>query len=317
MYCIAIDLGGTFIKIGLIKDSSILESKFISANNKCFVDNLNSIEFVISSLLKKWNVTNNSILGVGLAFPGMVDPYEKNVVSTNDKYNDAIDFDFSTWVYDNWRTSFIIDNDARLALVGEWQFGAGKYSSNMVMMTIGTGIGTGVVLDGRLIEGRHYHAGSLGGHMIVDYNGRRCTCGNNGCVEAMASSFFLSSIINSNTKISYEFRQKSSELDFKNLFTLMRQGCSDAAVICNECMDVWAAAIINYIYAYDPELIVLGGGVMCSSDIIIPYIKNKIENLVWTCGEKVKIVPSKLSDNAALLGIYYILNSTRNDETLF
>ena len=145
---------------------------------------------IINRLLSKWKVSREELAGMGLAFPGMVNPKEKRVTSTNDKYDDACDIDLPSWVDRNWGTSFIIDNDARLALAGEWYMGAGKNSRNMVMMTIGTGIGTGVVLDGRIIKGTHYQAGSLGGHIVVDYRGRRCTCGNIGCVEAMASSFF-------------------------------------------------------------------------------------------------------------------------------
>ena len=190
MYCIAIDLGGTIIKIGLVKGAEILEFNSFPAKAGSLADNLPVMKTVIDRLLGKWRVSKEELSGIGLAFPGMVNPKEKRVTSTNDKYDDACDIDLASWVYRNWETLFIIDNDARLALAGEWCFGAGRNSRNMVMMTIGTGIGTGVVLDGRIIKGTHYQAGSLGGHIVVDYRGRRCTCGNIGCVEAMAFSIF-------------------------------------------------------------------------------------------------------------------------------
>lgn len=88
-----------------------------------------------------------------------------------------------------WGVPFVLENDARLAVIGEWLYGAAKGTGNVVMMTLGTGIGTGVILDSKPLVGHHHQAGSLGGHMVVDYRGRRCSCGNIGCVEAMASSF--------------------------------------------------------------------------------------------------------------------------------
>lgn len=312
MYCIAIDLGGTIIKIGLVGGEEILEFCSIPAKAGSLAGNLLAMEAVINRLLSKWKIPKEELAGVGLAFPGMVNPKEKRVTSTNDKYDDACNIDLSQWVQSNWEVPFIIDNDARLALAGEWRMGAGKNCRNMVMMTIGTGIGTGVVLDGRIIKGTHYQAGSLGGHLIVDYRGRRCTCGNIGCVEAMASSFFLPEIIRTHPKISNEYKARVASCDFRTLFGLMRQGETEATLLCKECMDVWAAAIINYIHAYDPEMIVIGGGIMRSADIIVPYLKERIDRLVWAPENEVLIKPSLLGDNAALLGIASTLTSLKN-----
>ncbi len=314
MYCIAIDLGGTIIKIGLVKHEKILEFNSLRTKQGGLIHNLFSMETIINRLLSKWRVSKEELAGVGLAFPGMVNPEEKRVTSTNDKYDDACDIDLSAWVYRNWKVPFIINNDARLALVGEWRFGAGQDKRNMVMMTIGTGIGTGVILDGRVINGNHYQAGSLGGHIIVDYRGRRCSCGNIGCVEAMASSYFLPEIIRNHTKISDSYKAKAEGYDFKTLFDLMRQGETEATLLCKECMDVWAAAIINYIHAYDPEIVIIGGGIMKSADIIIPYLKERVNRLAWAPKHEVEIKSSFLGDNAALLGISYSLSKIEKEK---
>ena len=125
MYCIAIDLGGTIIKIGLVKGAEILEFNSFPAKAGSLADNLPVMKTVIDRLLGKWRVSKEELSGIGLAFPGMVNPKEKRVTSTNDKYDDACDIDLASWVYRNWETLFIIDNDARLALAGEWCFGAG------------------------------------------------------------------------------------------------------------------------------------------------------------------------------------------------
>lgn len=315
MYCIAIDLGGTIIKIGLIRDDEILEFSCFPAKAGKLAENLPCMESTIDLLLDKWKVPDEELGGIGLAFPGMVNPEEKRVTSTNEKYDDACEIDLAEWAYTHWKAPFIIGNDARLAVVGEWRFGSGKGARNMVMMTLGTGIGTGVILDGKLIKGSHFQAGSLGGHMIVNYQGRRCTCGNIGCVEAMASSFFLPEIIRSHPRISDEYKLKAASYDFKALFGLMRQGDAEATLLCTECMDVWAAAIVNYIHAYDPEVIVIGGGIMKSGDVIVPYIRNRIDHLVWCPqSKKVEIKQSGLGDNAALLGISYTLSTIKKEK---
>ena len=155
--------------------------------------------------------------------------------------------------------------------------------------------------------------------MVVDYRGSRCSCGNLGCVEAMASSFFLPDIIRSNERVSPDFKIAASDMDFKQLFGLMRQGDENAIIICEECMNVWAAAIVSYIHAYDPEVVVLGGGIMRSADIILPYINKWVEDRAWTPIDRVHIVLSELGDNAALLGLNYYLTSVkrRRNEKVF
>lgn len=315
MCCIAIDLGGTVIKIGLVDGDKLLDFRSLSSVGGGLSPNLSPIGEQIDNLLEKWNLSANDLSGIGLAFPGMVDPEKKRVTSTNDKYDDACGMDLNRWVGERWGVPFILGNDARLAVSGEWRFGAGRNTRNMVMMTLGTGIGTGVILDGRLIKGQHFQAGSLGGHIVVSYRGRRCTCGNVGCVEAMASSFFLPEIIRSCPGVGNAFKANAGEYDFKALFALMRRGDPEATVICRECMDVWAAAIVNYIHAYDPEVIVIGGGIMKSADLIIPYLRERIDDLVWSPeSKKVAIQPSELGDHAALLGISSTLSTLKKEE---
>lgn len=107
-----------------------------------------------------------------------------------------------------------------MAVLGEWKYGAGRGYNNVVMMTIGTGIGTGVIIDGKVLYGEHFQAGSLGGHFVVDYKSRRCSCGNNGCVEALSSSYFLPEIIWEDATLSENFRIRADKYDFKEIFTL-------------------------------------------------------------------------------------------------
>lgn len=312
MYSLGIDLGGTIVKIGLVHSGKIVGFTALDANSKKGLEaNLPLIEEAINNLLCKENIDVAQLSKIGLAFPGIVDPITKTVISTNEKYDDALKLDLNAWVKSRWNVPFYIDNDARLAVMGEWKYGAAKGHNNVVMMTIGTGIGTGVVIDGTILYGEHFQAGSLGGHFIVDYKSRRCTCGNIGCVEALSSSSFLPTIIRESESLSADFKAHADNYDFKRLFALANEGVKDAITICNECMDVWSAGIINYIHAYDPEVIVLGGGIMKSHDVIIPYLKRRVDSLAWCPSGKVDIVVSELGDNAAILGVESLVNQKK------
>ena len=141
--------------------------------------------------------------------------------------------------------------------------------------------------------------------MIVDYRGRRCTCGNVGCTEAHSASFFLPQIIGENTSLSDEFRMDESNFTYKVLFDKYRQSDRDAQVVLCECMDVWAGAIVNYIHAYDPDVVVIGGGIMKSADVILPYLQEKVDALAWCPAGKVRLMASQLGDDAALLSVEY------------
>jgi glucokinase len=305
MYNIGIDLGGTVIKTGLVQAGQLAGFKSFPAVTRAMRQNLQLIEDAVDSLLGENDIPPAQLSGIGLAFPGIVNPVKGSVVSTNQKYSDAKELDFPAWAKRRWGVPFCMDNDARAAVLGEWRYGAGRGYDNVVMVTIGTGIGTGVVLDGQPLYGKHFQAGSLGGHFVIDYNGRRCSCGNVGCIEALASSSFLTEIIRSDETLSAECRGQADTYDFSRLFALWRDGDADAIAICNHCMDVWAAGIVSYIHAYDPEVVILGGGVMQSGDIIIPRLQERVDDLAWQPSGKVRLVPSELGDKAAILGMGY------------
>ena len=240
MYTIAIDLGGTVVKIGLLSDGEIVDCVRLPSRLALGLAlNLPKIKEAIDRLLAAWRIDVAALRCIGLAFPGLVDPIHNRVISTNEKYDDACSISLDKWAWENWEVPFCMDNDARLAVAGEWWQGAARGKNNVVMMTIGTGIGTGVVIDGRLLYGQHFQAGSLGGHFVLDYKGRRCSCGNKGCVEALSSSFFLPTIIREHALLSESFKRDADIYDFKRIFRLAQEGNTDALLIRNECMDIW------------------------------------------------------------------------------
>lgn len=307
MRIVGIDLGGTVIKAGLLDDGHMADTFRMPADSaEGLAPKLGPLADSVDAMLKRNGIDPSMLDGVAVAFPGIADIKRKKAAAVNAKYPDAPSLNLADWASLHWpNASFVIDNDARMALAGEWTSGAAKGRGNVVMMTIGTGIGTGVVVDGHLIYGRNFCAGSLGGHFVLDYKGRRCTCGNIGCVEALASSFFLPEIISSCEGVSSAFKEDPVNRNFKELFRKYREKDPDAEAVVKECLDVWSAAIVTYIHAYDPETVVMGGGVMKSADVILPYVTSKVNELAWSPGAPVEIVAAALGDDAALVGASY------------
>lgn len=199
MYTLAIDLGGTIIKAGLLNGKQLIASCTEQATSKNGLkNNLPVIDSMIFGLLKENNLSVAEVLGIVFSFPGLVDSLRNRVISTNKKYDDAPVIDLPRWAKETWNLPFYLENDARMALLGEWKYGAGKGFDNIVMVTLGTGIGSAVLIEGKLLKGKHFQAGNLGGHFTVNFNGIICTCGNRGCMEAEASTWRLPELIKSN-----------------------------------------------------------------------------------------------------------------------
>ena len=307
-FSIGIDLGGTRIKGGILKDNVLLEKIILDAESeKGLRPKLARLEEVIDELLKKHEVHHNTLHGIGIAFPGIIDPLAKKIVSTNKKYDDGPVLNLPQWVLEKWNTILYIENDARMAAVGEWKFGAGRGSDNIVACTIGTGIGSSAIIEGRLLRGKHFQAGILGGHFTVQYNGNDCTCGNIGCVEAQASTWNIAGMIKADPGFSKCILANESVLDFHAVFKAAKQKDELATRIKFECLNIWSAGIINLIHAYDPEIVVLGGGILNSKEEIIPYIQQRISQYAWCPWGNVQVKASELMDDAAILGVTYCL----------
>jgi len=305
---IVMDIGGTKIKLGLVQDNKILCTTSIdAASSNGLKKNLSMIESAINEMLKQFSINKNEIKGVGISMPGIVDSKQKKVLSIDNKFNDVVEMNLSEWIDNTWQTNLEIENDARCALIGEWQFGKGKGYDNVVLMTIGTGVGSSAVIEGRILRGKHFQAGCLGGHFTVNINGAICNCGNIGCVETEASTWNIERIAKQNAGYASSTLSKQNKIDFENIFNSANEGDELATELRNTCLDVWSAAAVNLIHAYDPEVLIIGGGVMASADYIIPYIQKKTDEHAWTPWGKVKIEAAENINAAALLGAAYLV----------
>jgi glucokinase len=307
-YFIGIDLGGTRVKIGLVADEKIIAKVIVPAQS---VNGLAaSLPFItkhINQLVKGKDLSLSDLGGVALGFPGLVDPFEKKILSTNAKYDDALAINLEDWVKKQWGVPFFLDNDARMAAVGEWKFGAGRDTDNLVVITLGTGIGTSAIIEGKLLRGKHFQAGCLGGHFSVQYNGRQCNCGNIGCVEAYAATWSIKERIMEESSYMQSSLSSAAVIDFETLLLAADSGDALAIHIQQDCLDIWAAGIVNLIHAYDPEVVVIGGGVMNKREKILPYLTEQIHKHAWCPWGKVALRATELLSDAGILGAVYCL----------
>ena len=300
-YTIAIDLGGTVIKIGLLKEGCLIDRKEIVARSASGLKpQLPELKGAIDEILTFNRITQTDVLGIGFSFAGLVDSVQSRILSTNQKYDDGPETDLVGWAQGKWNLPLFAMNDARMALLGEWQHGAGKGCSDLVAITLGTGIGSAVLIGGELLIGKHFQAGNLGGHFVVNHKGTVCTCGNIGCVEAEASTWRLPSLLKEHPGFADSTMKNEEVLDFRALFYYAKNNDKVAKEVLDHCLSAWAAGIITMIHAFDPEMIILSGGIMKSSEIILPALQEKVNQLAWTPWGKVKLVEAKYPDSAAL-----------------
>jgi glucokinase len=240
-----------------------------------------------------------------------VDSRHGRVLSISGKYGDAPEFDLMGWAQSEFDLPLRLENDARTALLGEWYAGAGRGSddNDIVMMTLGTGVGGAAMIDGKLLRGKHFQAGCLGGHLGVDHKGRRCACGNIGCVEVEASSWSLPAICAANPQFGKSKLAELQVISFESLFQAASRGGACALAVRDACIEVWAAGAVSMIHAYDPEVLILGGGVMNSAEAILPAISAYVDRHAWTPWDKVTTRAAMLKDRGSLIGAVPLFES--------
>ncbi len=308
MKALAIEFGGTHATCGLVDDRNILAHETIDTDRaKSLIAVLPRIADTFRGLLKSASLDFQDCAGIGVGMAALIDGRVGKVLSTNDKYPDALGFDLDRWSHESFGIPLRLENDARLALLGEVYAGAARGYNDAVMMTLGTGIGGVAMIEGKLLRGKHGQAGCLGGHIPALYNGRACTCGAIGCAEAEAAGWSLPFVVKEWPGISESALAKYPDVGFKELFEEAKRGDKVATAIRDRCLNIWAADAVGLVHSFDPEIIVIGGGVMKSADVIIPYVEHYVQKHAWTPWGKVKVRAAELGNNAALLGAIPLL----------
>lgn len=312
MNIIAIDFGGTMIKIGLfIQDDLVKFSSIKSNSDKPIAETLLRVQEKLNQMLTQLDMDYSAFSGVSIALPGIVNSDEKKLIAINEKYNDAITMDFYSWVKVSFKLPLLVmENDANAALMGEYAQGNTDGSKNAVLMILGTGVGSAAMINGSLLRGAHYQAGCLGGHIIVDYSGSECTCGNRGCLEAETATWAVSRIAQSDAGFNASTLSMENNLEIKHISDHARRGDPLAVKILYGFIKKWSAGIINLIHAYDPEVVVLSGGVMKSADMIRDPLFKRVKESAWTPYGEIKLKVSQNPEQSVLFGLNYLARRT-------
>jgi len=312
MKALAIDFGGTHATLGVVEDRSLLASETIDTHRaKSMAAILPRVADSFPALARQACTRLEECDGVSVGIAALVDSRIGRVVSTNVKYEDSKDIDLGAWSRETLGLPLRIENDARMALLGEFYAGAARGFTDVVMMTLGTGIGGAAMIEGKLLRGKHAQAGCLGGHLPTLFNGRRCTCGAIGCAESEAGGWAIPGLVKEWPGIASSALAQYAEVAFKELFEEADRGDEIAITIRDRCLQIWAVDAVALVHAYDPEIIVIGGGVMKSADVIIPYVQSYVQKHAWTPWGKVQVRPAELGNNAALLGAIPLLSEIR------
>lgn len=303
LIALSIDLGGSHAACAVVRDGAILANRTIPLDrgNK-LAHLLPKLNGALIDLLDIAKIDVSACAAVVLGFCGIVDSRKNRVLATNAKYEDAKEIDLEKWSAKVFGLPLLLENDARLALLGESRYGAAKGAKDAVMVTIGTGIGGAALLDGRLICSHNGLAGSIGGHLPIVLDGRRCSCGNVGCAEAEASTTFLPEIYRERANGKEGLLSDCSSFGFLELFNAFDAGDAPAIATLMHCLQVWSTLTVALIHAYDPEVVVFGGSVLNRAGMILPHIEKHVSSYAWTFGYTVSLRVAALGGDAAVLG---------------
>lgn len=303
---IGIDLGGTFIKYGIVnEDGEIIEKEKAATPAGCGY--AETVEIIVSVTGKISAEHGAPVCGLGIGAPGVVDG-EKGVVRSSGNLgweNKPLAEDLSAML----GIPVMLSNDANAAAYGEYVCGAGKQYNSIVLLTLGTGVGSGIVIDGKLFEGNR-GAGAELGHETIRFGGEKCTCGRRGCLEAYASATAL--IRQTKRAMEKDRQSKLWQLcsgDFENVngktsFDGLRSGDTTAKKVVNAYIRYLAEGVANIVNAFRPEAILLGGGISREGDTLISPLKRKVKRLLFGDSRyaPVKILTASLGNNAGLVG---------------
>ncbi len=309
MFRIGIDLGGTNIAAGVVDEyGNLLRKASVPTNAE-----RNSSE-IIEDIVKLChyvcdinNISIDSIISIGIAVPGGVDEktgmimFTPNIPFSGINIVEALSLNF-----ENIRIGVI--NDANAALMAELTVGSAKGKQNAVMITIGTGIGGGVAVDGKLLSGSNGAAGELG-HIVIQRNGKPCSCGRKGCFERYASATALveltkNEIENCKKKSEPTMMALANEINARVAFDSYKNGDEAAKRVIQEYIDALSSGVVSLINIFQPDIFVIGGGVSGEKQFLIDLIQPIVdkEDYARRYEKKTEIVTAVCGNDAGIIG---------------
>lgn len=296
-------MGGTKVAAALFDASGKLLNR-----ERMDTAGLKTAEEVVQRMVMMINqvAEGRPLFGVGLASPGAVNSRE-GIVLNGTNLPEWNNVPLKKWMEKSLGTQVQVVNDANAAAWGEYVSGAGKGAENMVYITFSTGIGAGIVLDGRLLLGTHSFAGELG-HTIINPDGPLCSCGSKGCWETFASGTAIREtalrLLNNRTSLITEIAAAHKEsISAKHVFEAQRQDDPVAIEVIDYTINYMALGLVNVIHTFNPDRIVIGGGVSKAGDVLFTALRSRTKQLVMEPYRSTfEIVPAGLNDDVGLVG---------------
>lgn len=282
---IGVDLGGTKIaaaaanQYGSILSEVIVPTEADKGRNRVILNMVKAIECLAKSLKAR-------IEKIGVGVPGPID-YQAGVVINPPNLPGWKRVNLRSYLSKKFNVPVFIDNDANCAALGEALFGAGRSAKDFIYMTVSTGIGGGIIIDRKIYRGKNGSAGEFG-HMVIDPRGYRCGCGNRGDLEAMASGTAI---------------KKRSGEDAMAIHIEAQQGDKKALKVIEETAHYLGLGIANLANIFDPELVVIGGGLSNMGELLLKPTRREFKKYALDLPRRsVKIVRAKLGARSGLLG---------------
>lgn len=313
MYKLGIDLGGTNIVAGVVDDNYN-----IVATSKVKTNLPRPAEEVIDDMVKAANMAIENaglkvsdIESMGVGSPGAIDPVHGVVCYANNLgFNNV---PMAKMLKERMGVDFYIENDANAAAYGEYIAGAGRGTNDFIAITLGTGVGGGVIIDGKIYSGSNY-AGAELGHTVIAMGGEMCSCGRQGCWEAYASATALirqtkQAMIKYPKSVMWELCGNDiNKVDGRTAFDAMRKGDVAGKMVVDKYVEYVAVGVSNNINIFQPEVLCIGGGISKEGDNLIKPIKAFLEgeNYARNIEKNTEVKVAELGNDAGIIGAAYL-----------
>lgn len=309
MYYLGIDVGGMSIKGGIVdKNGNILYKESIPTKpERNYIEIIEDIANLCTSLIDKQGIKKELVFGIGIGIPGTIDP-EKGIIV----YANNINFQkvpIKKELSKHFNCPIQIGNDANVAALGELRFGNGKGANDLILITLGTGIGTGIIVDNKIVLGRG-GAGGEGGHIGFVYNGKKCSCGRKGCWEAYASASALIAMTTDAVEkdplgLMASLAREEGKVSGKTAFIAAKNGDKKGEAIVSKYIKYVSDGIISLVNIFRPDMVLIGGGISNEGD----YFMKRVQRCVNRYSYGGSINPSMVIKKAALLNDAGILGA--------
>lgn len=307
-YYLGIDLGGTNIAIGLVdSDYTIIKKDSVPTKlPRTDIEIYDDIIALCNKLIKEQGLSIHEIEWAGIGTPGTANQ-ETGILeySNNLKFNQS---PMREYLSTRLGIPVYIENDANAAAYGEFLAGSGKGTNSMVAITLGTGVGGGIIIDGKIYAGSNY-AGAELGHTVIVKGGRPCTCGRDGCFEAYSSATGLINMTKEEMErcpnsLMWEISQEHGKVSGRTAFDAMRKGDPAAKKVVDEYISYLACGLTNMINIFQPDVLCIGGGICNEGETLLAPLRTFIEAERYSKYSKkqTKLVTAVLGNDAGIIG---------------